>query len=236
MAKACTTSARATPARSCSTGPDRKPRRGATVPPPQRAARRRVRPPDGPAAPTGAARRPRSRDRRRARRGRHRARAADRSGAPRAPAPRYRRVRDIGRIGHHEIERRRARAVVAGDERSARAEPERCGIVPRAVERGEAEIGADAGALREARAAAPAAARPSRCRDRRCAARASRLRAKRGERGLDHGLGLRPRHQRFGVEPQRQAPEFLAADDARDRLAREPARGQRGNRFRVPRR
>ena len=58
----------------------------------------------------------------------------------------------------------------------------------------------------------------------------------RSERGLDHGLGLRPRHQRIRVEPQRQAPEFLAADDAGDRLVREPARGERGDRVSVPRR
>ena len=49
----------------------------------------------------------------------------------------------------------------------------------------------------------------------------------RGKRRLDHGFGLRPRHQRGFVEPQRQAPEFLDAEDARDRLAAEPPRGKR---------
>ena len=46
---------------------------------------------------------------------------------------------------------------------------------------------------------------------------------------LHHRLGLGPRHQGLGVEPQRQPPEFLAAEDARDRLARQPARRQGGN-------
>ena len=51
----------------------------------------------------------------------------------------------------------------------------------------------------------------------------------RGQRGLDHGFGLRPRHQRAGIDAQRQAPKFLPADDARDRLVREPALRQRGD-------
>ena len=50
------------------------------------------------------------------------------------------------------------------------------------------------------------------------------------ERGLDHGLGFRPRHQNVGRHDERQAPEFLAAENARHRLALEPARGHRGHR------
>src|SRR5262249_42316572 len=34
---------------------------------------------------------------------------------------------------------------------------------------------------------------------------------------------------RVGIEPQRQAPELLVAEDARNRLARQPAPGQRGD-------
>ena len=53
--------------------------------------------------------------------------------------------------------------------------------------------------------------------------------AERIKRRLDHGLGLRPRHQRVGIEVEREAPEFLDADDARDRLARETPAGERCN-------
>src|SRR5262249_41674146 len=35
--------------------------------------------------------------------------------------------------------------------------------------------------------------------------------------------------QRFGIDLERQAPEFLAAEKARDRLAREPPRRKRRN-------
>ena len=45
------------------------------------------------------------------------------------------------------------------------------------------------------------------------------------QRQFDHRLGIGPRHQRRGRELQRQSPEFLLAENARDRLAREaPAR------------
>ena len=43
------------------------------------------------------------------------------------------------------------------------------------------------------------------------------------QRQFDHGFGIRPRHQRRGRQLQRQAPKFLLADNARDRLAREAA-------------
>src|SRR5262249_5938869 len=51
----------------------------------------------------------------------------------------------------------------------------------------------------------------------------------RRQRRLDHGLGLRPGQQRFGVDLERQPPKFLAADNARDRLALKPPRRKRGN-------
>ena len=50
----------------------------------------------------------------------------------------------------------------------------------------------------------------------------------RGERGFDQGFGFGARHQRGGVELQRQAPEFLDAENARDGLAVEAPRGERG--------
>ena len=59
-------------------------------------------------------------------------------------------------------------------------------------------------------------------------ARAGRI--DRGERRLDDRFRLRARHQRRGIDVQRQAPEFLAADDTRDRFARQPAAGQRRDR------
>ena len=46
------------------------------------------------------------------------------------------------------------------------------------------------------------------------------------ERGLDHGLGFRPRHQHGRRDAQHEAPELLASADARDRLALEAPRGQ----------
>ena len=51
------------------------------------------------------------------------------------------------------------------------------------------------------------------------------------KRRLDHGLGFRPRHEGVGIELEGQPPKFLAAEDARDRLVREPARRQRSDRI-----
>ncbi len=68
------------------------------------------------------------------------------------------------------------------------------------------------------------------------ARRARTIAVDRGKRRLDDGFGLRPRHQRGFVEPQRQAPEFLDAENARDRLAAEPPRGKRSQRARARRR
>jgi hypothetical protein len=44
-----------------------------------------------------------------------------------------------------------------------------------------------------------------------------------GQRGLDHGLRFRPRHQHRRGDLQHKAPEFLAAENARYRLAIEPS-------------
>ena len=46
------------------------------------------------------------------------------------------------------------------------------------------------------------------------------------QRQLDQGFRIRPRHQRFRGEFERQSPEFLDAQDPRNRLARETAAGE----------
>ena len=51
----------------------------------------------------------------------------------------------------------------------------------------------------------------------------------RRERRLDDSFGFRSRHQRRGIDAQRQAPELLAAENARDRLAGEAAVRQSGD-------
>ena len=43
------------------------------------------------------------------------------------------------------------------------------------------------------------------------------------ERQFDHRFGIGPRHQRRGGQFQRQSPEFLVPENARDRLAGETA-------------
>ncbi len=47
---------------------------------------------------------------------------------------------------------------------------------------------------------------------------------------LHQRLGVGPRHQRLGGEPDRQTPELPSADDARHRLAGESFRGGLGER------
>src|SRR5262249_61081225 len=47
------------------------------------------------------------------------------------------------------------------------------------------------------------------------------------ERRPPPGLALRPRDQRGRTEPDRQTPELLPPDDARDRLAGEATAGER---------
>ena len=99
---------------------------------------------------------------------------------------------------------------------------------------GDADIGADAEGRRQLadereqeRARAGAEIRhPQRARARAAA-------VERRQRRLDQGFGLRPRHQCLAVEPQRQAPEFLAAEDARDRFVPQPACRQGGDRARL---
>ena len=141
-------------------------------------------------------------------------------------------ARDVGRIADHEIEGAgKRRAEIAGGELRARGKAEAAGVVARGRERLAADVGADAGRVRQFGEAARAAARPSRCRDRRCAARGCA-----GRRCRSRQAPPRPRFRfpaaapAWLVEPQRQAPEFLDAEDARDRLAVEPPRGKRSQR------
>ena len=134
--------------------------------------------------------------------------------------------RDIGRIGDDEIER-------SARVRVPRSQATKCGAVQAAnaghCARATAsaptlDVGADAervAAVRESSASRSAPDPVPRSAMRRARAREP-CAIDRRERRLDHGFGFRPRHQRRGVDAQRQAPEFLAADDARDRLAREP--------------
>ena len=51
------------------------------------------------------------------------------------------------------------------------------------------------------------------------------------ERGFDHRFGFRPRHQNVGRDVERQAPEFLAAENARHRLTSQSARDKRRHRI-----
>ncbi len=111
-------------------------------------------------------------------------------------------------------------------------EPERDRIVAGAAERIAAQVGADAashGQLGEQRQQERARA-GAEIGD--LEGGVARLRAiERLERGFDHGLGLRSRHQGRGIELEIQPPEFLDPDDARHRLACEAARRQRGDRI-----
>ena len=54
-----------------------------------------------------------------------------------------------------------------------------------------------------------------------------------GQHRLDHGLGLRPRHQRGAVDGEIEAPELASAGEVRDRLARRPATDERGQPLRL---
>ncbi len=140
--------------------------------------------------------------------------------------------RDLAASRHRADWRRRDRrrppsaaAVVAGDEAARVRKAERAALSRAQRERARALMSVPtptrAGSSRSsASSSAPEPVPRSAMRS-----GAPRIRAReRRERGLDHGLGLRPRHQRVGRERERQAPELLAAEDARDRLAREPAR------------
>ena len=131
-------------------------------------------------------------------------------------------ARDIGRVGHDQIERpRQRRAEIARRKVRARVQARAAAALSRAVtSASRADVGADAGRVRQfgqerqqerARAGAEigdaqrAAARPAF--------------VDRGERCLDHGLGLRPRHQR-GLEtrsgrPQNSLPPTMRATGSR---------------------
>ena len=180
----------------------------------------------------GASRRrrvaPRSRDRRQGRRRRRRAQArgswSRTSGASAAMSP----LRDIGRVGHDQIERAAATpaAKVAGDECAARAKPRRCGIA-RARRRAPPTLisvpmpvafGSSRQQRQQQRARAGADDRAMRSFS---VASASRTIAV--ERRFDHGFGFRPRHQHGRRRSASAGPRIPCAEDARDRLALEPA-------------
>ena len=103
------------------------------------------------------------------------------------------------------------------------------GVVPRDRKRAETDIGADAEGVRQFGRAAPAGARrePVPRSAMRSGRDARAVGIERGERRFDNRFRFRPRHQRRGIDRELQAPEFLAADDARDRLARETPPRQR---------
>jgi hypothetical protein len=130
------------------------------------------------------------------------------------------------RIGHDQVERSAERGShVAGDERRRHhAEPPR--VRARHHERARARVGSDSERARqfaherEKERTAPGTeiGDPAQT-------RAWALGIDGGERRLDDRFALRPRHQRRLGERKLQAPEFLAAHDARDRFASEaPAR------------
>ena len=184
-----------------------------------------------PGASSRARCRPQWRDSSRARRRRRRARGADRA-EPRAAARRCRRSRH--RAGCDTRDRSRRRAPRRNRKRRiarARRSPSRSALSRAAASASRLDVGADADGVRQfgqqreqQRAGAGAEIGDAQ------RARARSAGVDRGERRLDHGFGFRPRHQRGGVSAQRQAPEFLDAEDARDRLALEPPRGERRDR------
>src|SRR5262249_47072481 len=120
--------------------------------------------------------------------------------------------------------------VVARHERSTGGQAERGGIVAGTTERSEADIGADAGRarqLREQRQQQRTRAGPEIDDARRT--RSPTFAIERRQRRFDHGLGLRPGQQGFGIDLERQPPKFLAAENTRDRLALKPPRRKRSD-------
>ncbi len=138
-------------------------------------------------------------------------------------------ARHIGRIGDDEIEWSVERAAVVGREKRRavakakllcvrrarpRAHPSSMSVpMPLRVrqfgqqrQQDRARTGAEIGDAQRSRARAVA--------------------IEQRERQFDDGFGFGPRHQHGRRDDQRQAPEFLLADNARDGLAREAARGE----------
>ena len=109
------------------------------------------------------------------------------------------------------------------------ARPKLLGICFRRAQRAGGDVGADAGRggqlvqqRQQDRAGAGADVGDAQ-RLERIAAGANEF-----ERRLDHGFRIRARHQRVGGEREAQAPEFLLAEDARDRFVLQPPLHQRG--------
>ena len=108
---------------------------------------------------------------------------------------------------------------VASMKADSRGDAEPLGVVARDIERRLRNVGRDAARLRQLRQKRDRRSRRSPVpRSQIVSSRQSRSRASRKHR-LDQRLGLRPRHQRRRVQLERQAPEFLLAENARDRLA-----------------
>jgi hypothetical protein len=105
------------------------------------------------------------------------------------------------------------------------------GVIPRDAKRAETCVGAGPEAVgqlckqcQEERTRAGTEVSDSHC------PRARTLGIDRGECSLDDRFRLRPWHECRGIDAQLQTPEFFVADDARDRLMRQSAPGERGNR------
>src|SRR6185437_7888751 len=132
---------------------------------------------------------------------------------------------DIGRIGHNEIERvGQAAGVIAADETGAIREPRARRVDFSGLQGVGRNVGADPEGLRQLRqqrqqdraGAGAEIGYPQR-------AIGSAGVAHYFQRQFDQGFGIGPRHQRRRRKFQRQSPEFLVADNARDRLAGETA-------------
>jgi hypothetical protein len=134
---------------------------------------------------------------------------------------------NVGRVRDDEVEPAlQCGTVVAREEHRAVGEAVLFGIAPGNAQRIRREIGSDAmraGEFRQQREQDRARADAKIGDAQRARARPTTMINER-ERQLDHGLGLRPRHQHGGRDDQRQPPEFLFADDAGDRLSAEASR------------
>ena len=140
---------------------------------------------------------------------------------------------NIGRVGNDQVERSAQRGRhVAGDE-AARVSPSAGHCRARCASAAELDVGADAEGVRQLGQSSASRIAPEPVP--RSAMRSGRergpLRVDCGERRFDDRFGLRPRHQRRGVDAQSQAPEFLdcrqCARPARAARRRAPARRSR---------
>jgi hypothetical protein len=131
---------------------------------------------------------------------------------------------NIGRVRDDEIEAGvKGRPPIGRDEHGAIANPIRNGVTLGYGERAGRAVDADADRARQlAQKRDEQAARPG-SEVQEASGRAAVWRVAQGR--FDDGLRVGPRHEGFGREPERQSPELPAADDARHRLARQPAGG-----------